>query len=77
MEEHGWEVVERVKRVDELEREYERDPESVAVRYELIWARVTGVSWDPRGGGGGWNGRRGVEVEGLGTWVEKNLPRPG
>lgn len=51
MEEHGWEVVERVKRVDELEREYERDPESVAVRYELIWARVTGVSWDPRGGG--------------------------
>ncbi len=66
MEEHGWEVVERVKRVDELEREYERDPESVAVRYELIWARVTGVSWDPRGGGGRLEWEEGCRGGGIG-----------
>jgi len=70
---HGWDVEERVASVEELEGRLAEDPENRVLRYQLIWARNKGVSWDVART---WNGQRGIEVEGLKQSVEKTLPRP-
>ncbi|WVW85947.1 hypothetical protein I302_107985 [Kwoniella bestiolae CBS 10118] len=69
----GWKVDRKIITVEELEVRRKRDPEDVGPKYALIWARNIGVSWDV---GVTWNGKRGIEVESLREWVDRNLPRP-
>ncbi|EIW76823.1 hypothetical protein CONPUDRAFT_146546 [Coniophora puteana RWD-64-598 SS2] len=70
---HGWDLQERVATVEELEGRLAEDLENCALRYQLVWARNKGVSWDVART---WNRQRGVEMEGLKQSAEKTLPRP-
>ena len=67
------EMEEEVLSVQELERRYREDSDDVGLKYQLIWARNKGVSWSVEES---WNGKRGIKVESLEEWVEKNLSKP-
>lgn len=50
---YGWEVEEKVLTVKELEKRLKENPEDVATRYGLIWARNKGEERDSGGRVGG------------------------
>lgn len=70
LENAAWEVERRLISVDQLQRAREERPEDVGPKYQLIWARNVGVSWDV---GDTWNARRGVEVVGMEEWIKGNF----
>jgi hypothetical protein len=69
--EKGWQVTRKVITVEELEQKRREDPEDNVLKYQMIWARNKGVSWD---WASAWNARNGIETERLTTWIDRNLP---
>jgi hypothetical protein len=66
----GWKVQKEVTTVEELEQKRREDPENNVLKYQLIWARNKGVSWAKKDS---WNGRKGIETEGVAEWIRQNL----
>ena len=66
LEKRGWEVTRELASVAELQAKLEASPEDVGLRYQLVWARNRGVAWEVTGS---WNGRRGIPMEDLDTWL--------
>ncbi|KAK1925654.1 NmrA-like protein [Papiliotrema laurentii] len=66
----GWEVERKLTTVDELVQARREHPEDLGPKYQLIWARNVGVSWDFADT---WNARNGIPVQGLDDWIDRNF----
>jgi hypothetical protein len=72
LEKRGWEVTRKLASVAELQAKLEAEPDDVGLRYQLVWARNRGVAWEVESS---WNGRRGIPMEDLETWLASSRLR--
>jgi hypothetical protein len=66
LEKRGWEFTRKLASVADLQARLEAEPEEAGLRYQLVWARNRGVAWEVESS---WNGRRGIPMETLETWL--------
>ena len=70
LQEAGWDVQRDLLSEEELLHAREARPDELGPKYQLIWARNKGVSWEVQNT---WNGRRGLEVQDMRAWIDANL----
>lgn len=69
----GWKMDKREITVEMLEKRQKEDPEDKFAKYQMVFGRGRGVSWDE---GVSWNAKRRMDVEGLREYVERCVQRP-
>ncbi|KAG9013232.1 hypothetical protein FRB94_003302 [Tulasnella sp. JGI-2019a] len=69
----GCDIKQETWTLEDLEEQLREKPTDKMLKYQVVWARNVGVSW-PKDET--YNARKGILVEDLKTWAEKNLKKP-